>query len=189
MVLTGERVILRSYDAGFSDGELRRMYAWTHDPEVTRWSGTEPISQPVPDFVRRFRRRRSDTDRSRRLFAVLTKEGEMIGRVGCFNMKEDEAELGIVIGEKAYWGQGYGREAIIVLVRHLFETTGLRRVYLHTFRHNGRAQRCFAACGFRSLGPVKSFSFDRGEHEDVEMEVWRSDFMLRFDPEWSESKM
>lgn len=177
MLLMGEKVILRSYDAGFSDEELARMYAWSHDPEVTRWSGTTPISQSLPDFARRFRRERFDTDRNQRLFAVLTKEGEMIGRVGCFNTTKQEAELGIVIGEKAYWGQGYGREAIIVLLRHLFDTTDLQRVYLHTSSRNQRAQRCFVACGFRRLEPVKSFSFDQGEYEDVEMEVWRDDFI------------
>ena len=62
--------------------------------------------------------------------------------------EREQAEMGIMIGDKQYWGSGYGSDAVRVLLRYLFNVEGLRRVYLHTLEWNIRAQRSFENCGF-----------------------------------------
>ena len=105
----------------------------------------------------------------------------MIGRIGCFAIDWDkkEGELGIVIGESAWWGQGYGRDAVTTLLRYVFETTPLQRINLFTFPENVRAQRCFAVCGFRVVGNTRRFSPDIGEFDGIEMEITRREFQAR----------
>ena len=178
MILRGRKVILRSYEDGFTDDELARIYRWSRDEEVLRWSGGSPTPLTFEEFKERFKRERLRPDPRREIFAIFTPEGELIGRVGCFaiDRKEGQAELGIVIGEKDYWGQGYGSDAVITFLQHIFETEGLQRVYLFTFTHNLRAQRCFAKCGFKRMGVVRRFSVELGEHEGVEMEIRREEF-------------
>jgi RimJ/RimL family protein N-acetyltransferase len=49
---------------------------------------------------------------------------------------------------------------------------------LYTFPENVRAQKCFAACGFRSLGVARRFSPDLGEFDGIEMEITRQEVNL-----------
>ena len=53
-----------------------------------------------------------------------------------------------MIGNRDYWCQGYGTDAIATLVDHIFTATGLKRIYLKTLDWNLRAQKCFQNCGF-----------------------------------------
>ena len=66
-----------------------------------------------------------------------------------------QTELGIMIGDRDYWSQGYGTDAVIALLEHLFNKEGMKRVYLHTLDWNKRAYKCFEKCGFVSCDKVK----------------------------------
>ena len=76
-----------------------------------------------------------------------------------------EAEIGITIGERDYWGRGYGSDAVKTLVSRIIEATGFRRVYLKTLDWNTRAQRSFERAGFRVCGRSR-----RGGNSFVVME-------------------
>jgi len=65
------------------------------------------------------------------------------------------ATVGITIGEKELWGQGYGTEALGLLVAFLFDYLNLRRVQLDTWSGNERAMRSFAKLGFREEGRLR----------------------------------
>jgi RimJ/RimL family protein N-acetyltransferase len=78
-------------------------------------------------------------------------DGRLIGFCHLFNVTDDESELGIWIGDKNFWGKGYGAEAIRQLVSFCFNK-GLKRVYLKTLWSNFRAMRCYEKCGFTRYG-------------------------------------
>jgi len=59
------------------------------------------------------------------------------------------AELGIVIGEKTYWNQGYGTEAVQAMVAIAFTLLNLNRVQLEVYDFNHRARRAYEKAGFR----------------------------------------
>ena len=88
------------------------------------------------------------------------------------NMSNRESELGIMIGNKEYWGQGYGTDIVKTLIRYLFEVIGLERIYLHTLAWNYRAQASFRKAGFCSVRPVR-----RGGQDFILMEVKRVDWL------------
>src|SRR5437867_3017697 len=52
-------------------------------------------------------------------FAIETKDGRHIGNTNLFNASPENRapELGIMIGEKDCWGQGYGTDALRTLLR------------------------------------------------------------------------
>jgi len=186
-VIWGDRIGLRPFEEPISDAEAARVYRWCCDEQLLRWSGGEPTELSLTEFRERLRGDHQDVFDERRVFFILTRpfdstqDGALIGRIGCFAIDWDhcDGELGIVIGETAEWGKGYGREAVLLLVRHLFDTTPLQRVYLFTYPKNVRAQRCFTACGFRVLGQTRRFSVEYGEHDGVEMEITRREFLER----------
>ena len=179
-IIWGDRIGLRRFEEYLTDAQIARVYRWSCDTELLRWSGGTPTELTLGEFGDRMRRDRSYATSNRLAFLIVTRAGELIGRVGCFaiDWEHNEGELGIVIGETAYWGRGHGRDAILTMLRHLFETTSLERINLFTYTENVRAQRCFAACGFRTIGTARRFSPDVGEFDGVEMEITRQDFLM-----------
>lgn len=151
-------------------------YAWRCDPELARYDATVPLRIPFAQFQAEYEFELRNPSPYRRRFAIDTLEGEHIGNCTYFNidMKRKEAELGIIVGNKKYWSKGYGREAITLLLKHMFETVGLGRVYLYTLDWNLRAQACFRACGFREVRRSTE-----GAYHFVIMEVLRGEFEQR----------
>jgi RimJ/RimL family protein N-acetyltransferase len=90
---------------------------------------------------------------------------------------KNEAELGIFL-DQLYWGRRYGRDAVKLLVRYTFGKTSINRIHLGTFKENIRAQRSFAACGFRMVGVSGRYNPILDKYMDgIEMEIKRQDFI------------
>jgi RimJ/RimL family protein N-acetyltransferase len=157
--------------------DIRNEYAWRVDPELSRLDATRPLTMSYEDFFRYSREEMKFPNyRSKRL-AVDTLEGLHIGNIMYYdlNRRDRQAELGVMIGDKEYWGNGYGTDTVNILLRHLFATMELDRVYLHTLSWNYRAQASFNKSGFKSVRNVK-----RGGQDFILMEVLRT--------EWRESQ-
>jgi RimJ/RimL family protein N-acetyltransferase len=186
-MLWGNRIGLRPFADELTDDEIAQVYRWSKDTLVLRWSGGSPTELTLAEFGERLRSEQQHPLDNRIAFFIFTRaldakqNASMIGRIGIFaiDWEKHEGELGIVIGEPAAWDKHFGREAITLLLRHLFETTLLERITLYTFVDNQRAQKCFAACGFRSLGAARRFSPDLGEFDGVEMEITRAEFLAQ----------
>jgi RimJ/RimL family protein N-acetyltransferase len=179
IIAWGEKTGLRPFEDALSDSDIERVYRWSRDQEILKWSGGNPVELTLAEFKERIRHESAHPPTDRRMFFVVTREREMIGRVGCFALDESgkTGELGIVIGEREYWGMGYGRDATATLLTHLFDTSLLERINLYTYPENLRAQKCFAACGFRMLGASRRLSSDLGGFEGLEMEITRQEFL------------
>lgn len=181
MIIWGNAIGLRPFEDPVTDADIERVYRWSCDERLLRWSGGSPSELTLQEFGERLRSDQRNAPSQRIIFFVVTRSGELIGRLGCFaiDTTKREGELGIVIGEPTEWGKGYGREAVVLLLHHLFESTGLERINLFTYPENMRAQRCFAACGFHTVSTARRFSVDLGEYDGVEMEITRREFLAQ----------
>ncbi|MBU7011990.1 MAG: GNAT family N-acetyltransferase [Theionarchaea archaeon] len=156
-----ERVQLRPLERK----HLQKCVEWLNDPEVTEHlSMSEPMSMEgeqrwYENLLR---------DKSSRVYAIETLEGNHIGNVGFHNLDlhDRKAELGIFVGEKKLWGKGYGTEAILLALKLAFEGLNLNRVYLRTFSENKRAQKCYEKVGFKKEGVLREDSFKSGKYVD-----------------------
>lgn len=77
------------------------------------------------------------------------------------------AEFGILIGDKSCWNQGYGTEAVRLLVKHGFESLNLNRIFLQVFASNPRAIRAYEKAGFIHEGRKRQAEFRNGQYIDV----------------------
>ncbi len=181
-LIYGERTALRRFEERMSDAEIARLYKWGRDEQVLRWSGGTPTELSEHEFHEHIRAERLYGPPNRRAYLIFARlpnnKLELIGRLGIFGIDWDkrQGELGIVIGEKNYWGQGYGRDAIQTIIRHIFATSSLNRIYLYTFADNYRAQHSFLAAGFREVGRGRRYTPDIGEFDGIEMQVTREEF-------------
>ena len=143
LVLSGKRVTLRTPQ--FQDAD--RSYKWFADPEITRYLPLAGKGKLPMDAIREFIVRVSGSDRPE-LAVSIEAEGEYIGCGGLRNIDGESAELSIVIGERRFQGRGIAHEATMLLLRHAFDTLGLKTVWLMVRADNQRALKLFERLGF-----------------------------------------
>lgn len=145
-IIEGRLVRLRPLE----ERDVPLLARWYGDPEVRHWShlSEDPPDQQTVDAHReRYGRMRDDPRQLR--WCIETLDGHPIGDLGLVDIHpHGRAELAITIGDKAYWGRGYGTDAIRVTLDCAFTHLNCRRVYLITDEDNLRAHRCFEKCGF-----------------------------------------
>ncbi len=164
-MLKGEKVILRAMERE----DLERLWQFNNDLEVELAGGGDP---PMPQSLARlqaeFESKVSSGGRNGASFAIEA-DGQLIGQCSLFNFDDTAhtCELGIAIGDKAYWGKGYGREAVGLLLEYAFRYRNLRRVFLRTDGQNIRGQRAYRACGFVEEGRLRAHVYSNGAYDDL----------------------
>lgn len=165
-MLRGEKVLLRAP----TRADLPTFVRWFNDPDVTQFLGGDMWPMSLEAEERWFS---NALDHDRRVLCIETlpadgQAGTLIGTVGLHDISERNrhAELGISIGEKAYWSQGYGADAVRTLVRYAFEELNLHRVYLRVYSFNPRARRAYEKAGFQLEGTLRQHIFRHGAYHD-----------------------
>ena len=158
LTIRGEKVVLRQKRIEDAEDD----YAWRTDEELARLDATKPLRMRFQDFLRFSQEELSYAYPSSRRLAIDTLDGVHIGNCMYYdiNVRRSEAELGIMIGDRAYWSRGYGSDSVGTLLAHIFSEAPLDRVYLHTLDWNHRARRCFGKLGFRELKDVRRSGMD-----------------------------
>ena len=175
VLIKGDKVILREKRIGDAQDD----YAWRTDEELARLDATRTLNMPYESFLKYSREELAFDNPMSRRFAIDTHDGKHIGNCMYYDidLRQGEAEVGIMIGDREYWGQGYGTDSVDSLLDHIFTATPLTRVYLHTLEWNHRAQRSFAKAGFRDVKKVL-----RSGEAFILMEISRPDWERRQPP-------
>jgi ribosomal-protein-alanine N-acetyltransferase len=165
----GKLVVLRAKTMA----DAQQDYEWRRDPELAAFDAARPYNGSLKDYTSIFGDELSYPSPYRRTIGVESHDGVHIGNVMFYNadFQRKEAEIGITIGLREYWGRGYGTDLLRTFVGYLFESLALERVYLKTLDWNERAQRSFEKAGFQRYGTSR-----RGEYNFVLMDIHRRDF-------------
>jgi RimJ/RimL family protein N-acetyltransferase len=173
-LLQGKLVRLRAVE----EPDAERFHKWLNDPEVTQFICRRcPISlHEEREWIRAHAQNPDNL-----VFAVETLDGVHIGGCGLDRVQQHResrgAILGIHIGDKQYWGKGYGTDAVGTLLRFAFEELNLHRVALSVFEYNARAIRCYEKCGFQHEGREREAFFRNGRYWDIlRMSVLQREF-------------
>ena len=88
-----------------------------------------------------------------------------------------------VLGDRASRGKGFGREAVRLLVDHLYSSTSVERVGATCDVENAASYRLVEGLGFRREGTLRSALFHHGRWHDVLVYgVIRSEWTARARP-------
>jgi RimJ/RimL family protein N-acetyltransferase len=164
-MIEGKLVNLRAQEMS----DLERMTRWVNDREVTRFLSVRyPWSSGTEEAWLR-NRTSAPMAYGDVSFAIETKDGVHIGGTGLHRVSPENraAELGIMVGEKAYWSKGYGTDAVVTLAQFGFEEMNLSRIELHVFDFNERAQVAYRKCGFVEEGRMRDAHYAEGGYCDV----------------------
>lgn len=173
----GQKVILRAIERE----DLPLLKAFNNDLAVELAGGGDP---PMPQTMARleaeFEQKASQGGRDGIEFAIEA-DGNFIGICALFNVDTvaHSCEMGITTGNKLYWGKGYGRDAISLLVDYAFRYQNFRKVWLRVHGKNERAQRAYQAVGFVEEGRLRAHVYSNGSYDDlVLMGILRDEWQL-----------
>jgi RimJ/RimL family protein N-acetyltransferase len=103
-------------------------------------------------------------------FAICALEDDrLIGEIGLDGVQwtHGDAFVGIGLGERDYWGKGYGTDAMRVILRYAFTELNLHRVSLNVFQYNPRAIKSYEKVGFKHEGRMRGMLNRNGKRWDI----------------------
>ena len=160
-------------------GNLPTVLRWYADPELARL--TRYSLRPMPgDEVERFFQTRLLSSESVAYGIHVRATGRLIGLTTFSALDPDNGSvlLHITIGETDTWGQGYGTEAVRLMLWLAFERIGLHRVGLSVFSFNECAIRSYEKAGFRIEGRLREAIARDGRYwDEIQMGVLRDDWL------------
>lgn len=175
-MIYGKRVRLRAIEKE----DLPQFVAWLNDPEVRRGlSNVIPFSLTSEEKWFEDLQEKPPPEQSLAIEIQPEENGEWVFVGGCgffdFDWRVRQAEVGIHIGEKKYWDQGFGTRVMRLLLKHGFDTLNLNRISLRVKDNNPRAIRAYEKVGFVEEGLLRQAYFYGGEYVDMHlMSVLRS---------------
>jgi len=165
MLFESSRVRLRKMTK--EDTEL--YHKWRNDVEVMH--STNPSLDVYPmEATKEFVDHVILGTNAAKSYIMVEKGNEIpIGIVALINIdyKNRNAECIIDIGEKEYWGKGFGSESLELLLHYAFYEMNLHRVYLKVFSFNDRAIHLYNKIGFQQEGSSRQSLFRDGEWYDI----------------------
>lgn len=162
--IEGERIGLSKLSAR----EATTDYVdWMNDPDVTRFLVSGAFPADLHDIERYIATSHSPT---RLAFAIYRKDTKRhIGNVKLDHIDwvSRHADLGIMIGDRAAWGNGFGTEATRLITHYGFTTLNLERIYLGVVKNHEHAARVYRKLGFIEEGIRRQSQYVAGKYFDT----------------------
>jgi RimJ/RimL family protein N-acetyltransferase len=162
----GERVELVPLTA--EDRDL--MANWSADSEYYRNLDDDPVrpmnAAHYEDWIGGATKQHAEYQG----FAIVAKpEGTRIGFIALFDIKYPNASamFAVGIGDPAYRGKGYGREALGLMLDYAFDELGMYRVGLRVMAYNTNAIKAYESIGFVREGSQRGASWREGQRYDI----------------------
>lgn len=162
---SGQLVKLRAY----KEEDIEKAVEFINDEEVKKLMDSN-IPFPMTKWQEEewVRSRKANTDFTYDFAIEDLKTGKYIG--GCSinecDVKNRTCVVGIMIGDKEYWGKGYGSDALKVLIKFIFEEVNMNKIKLNVFSFNNRAIACYKKVGFKEEGILKKEIYRNGRYHD-----------------------
>jgi RimJ/RimL family protein N-acetyltransferase len=147
---------------------IHTHFRWNNDPELNRLDSEMPHEkEPFGAFKQRFEKLCDHPSPKHRDFEIHDDENDvLIGVAYASRVSEHNhnALVGITIGDRDYWGQGYGRESLRLLLAYCFEEMELHRVSTETFEYNTAWKDLVEGMGFVKEGTAREYLYRDGRY-------------------------
>ncbi len=158
-------------------------------PNFVRWLPNEEISQYLlVDFsnltLKKEKEWYGDTKKQKDtvIFGIYTLDKNKKVIIGSTGLKKIDynhknAEFGIIIGDKNYWGKGIGTEATNLVLDFGFKVLGLNSIYLVVFSKNKAGQKAYKRAGFKKTGLLRQhLKYKKGFDDIFFMDILRKEW-------------
>ena len=162
--ISGQRVYLRAISA---DDATTDYLSWLNDEETTRGLASGLFPSTLEDL--RLFIHGMVGNKNAVMFAIC----DNINQTHIGNIKLDKfdwvsrtCELGLLIGNKNYWGKGIGYEVCKLTIEYAFSDLNMRKVLLAVYENNPAAISLYNKLGFVQEGCLRQQIFEGGSYYD-----------------------
>lgn len=151
---------------------------WVNDPIVTYYMFTGQRPKNVAEIIQGLKK---ELDSNQNVIFLVSdkKTRQMIGYAGLYDINPSvrKAEFRILIGEKDFWGKGYGTEISEVVTLYGFDRLNLNRIYLGYTSANQGAKKAYERAGYVYEGMRRDDLYRNSTYYDsVIMALLRDDY-------------
>lgn len=164
MILQTDKIYLQL----LSEENASSEYAeWMNDYEVNRFLESRwkyQTADSVLDFVRYINKSENDI-----LFGIFLKnENKHIGniKIGNINWIHRNADIGLLIGDRNFWGKGFASDAIKLITIYAFKSLNLHKLIAGIYKGNEGSYKAFLKAGWSDIGIMKEHRFFEGNYVD-----------------------
>jgi len=119
---------------------------WLNNPDVVKFSNQRFLTHSLESSLQYLH---SFSDSENMYLSIKNNENQrLIGSITAYiNLKHRTADMGLMIGDCATWGKGFGLEAWSNLMEYLFNTEKLRKITGGAMRNNQAMIKIFEKSG------------------------------------------
>jgi len=152
--------------------KIYQHFEWNNDPELNHFDSELPFTEePFGTFKQRFEHLLYHPPADSQDFEIYAEDGALIGVAYISHISEHHrhCRMGITIGDRDYWGRGYGREAVNLVLDYCFNELKMHRVNTDVFEYNMAWKNLVEWSGFTKEGTERDYLFRRGQYWDREL--------------------
>jgi RimJ/RimL family protein N-acetyltransferase len=178
-IYKGELVRLSAMNAE----EISKAFAhWSRDSEFRRLLDSGVSQLPSAKIAQTWLEKELEEQSINQHWFSIRKldDDQLLGDIDLYvyNWPGRDAFVGLGIGEREFWGRGYGTDVMRVILRYGFTEVNLKRVTLIVFEYNPRAIRSYEKAGFRHEGRMRQVLNKEGRRWDIlVMGILREEWM------------
>jgi ribosomal-protein-alanine N-acetyltransferase len=153
-----------------SRGDVTTRYlSWLSDPEVLRYLELRFSPPQTLVDLECFVNEVNNSDNSLMLGIFLNSDKIHIGNIklGPIDRNHSTCDIGLLIGDRAYWGKGFASKAIKLLSDYAFKELGLIKLTAGCYGSNEGSRRAFLNVGFLEEGRRTAQYCLGGQREDA----------------------
>lgn len=172
--LIGDRIYLSPRNS--EDVEI--FTQWLNDFEITDYTGRSAGIVTLENEKQYLENKLTNDNHKAFVIVDLTTD-KMVGTLSLENINYNNrtAVLGIFIGDSEYRSNGYGTEAIRLLLDFAFNYVNLNSIKLDVLSCNERAIKCYKKCGFKEVGRWRKSKYVNGKYYDtIIMDILAEEF-------------
>ncbi|RDI43211.1 GNAT family N-acetyltransferase [Falsibacillus pallidus] len=160
--LDGDRIYLKHID----ESDYQIIYRVVQDPEIRRLTGTQSFLtyEKIAEAYEGFKKQNNRID----LMIVLKENDEVIGDLALLDVdsRNRNGSVRIAIHEEKFRSNGYGTEALDIILKYAFDQMNLHRISLNVYSFNKRAKKSYEKLGFEQEGILREELFYDGIYHD-----------------------
>lgn len=111
-------------------------YRWRNDPKIWRFTGSRPDRYITPEMETAWITAALQRENEKRFAICLNENDQYIGNVFFTDIKNNECQGHIFIGEVKYWGGLRAYEGGWMALEHMFINPDLELVYMEMHKNN-----------------------------------------------------
>lgn len=152
MLIKGRNISLRRLEP---DDASEEYAAWLNCPEINRCTESRFSRHTMLSLIEFINSVNNDFNYAFAIIDNLTQKHIGNIKIGNINIHHKNADIGLIIGNREFWGKGVATEAIKMCVDFGFNELGLHRLWAGIYESNTGSVKAFKKAGFILEGTKK----------------------------------